>query len=116
MRQAATALGERTNEQSQAKGGRHAYGGLGAGVRLDNDNTLADGIARAAQNAQVGLDGVRLLEGLGVVPDIEVDNLPHATFEGQDAQLDMAIKVLKDKRAASPWPAIPPLVYPTVVR
>lgn len=92
----------------------------GAGVWLDNDNTLADGgIARAAQNAQVRLDGVRPIEGLGVVPDIEVDNLPHATFEGQDAPLDMAIKVLKvlkDKRAASPWPAIPPLVYPTVVR
>ena len=89
----------------------------GAGVWLDNDNTLADGgIARAAQNAQVGLDGTRLIEGLGVVPDIEVDNLPHATFDGQDAQLDMAIKVLKDKRAASPWPAIPPFVYPTVNR
>jgi tricorn protease len=89
----------------------------GAGVWLDNDNTLADGgIARAAQNAQVGLDGTRLIEGLGVVPDIEVDNLPHATFEGRDAQLDMAIKVLKDKRAASPWPVIPPFNYPTVVR
>ena len=89
----------------------------GAGVWLDNDNTLADGgIARAAQNAQVGLDGTRLIEGIGVVPDIEVDNLPHATFEGQDAQLEMAIKVLKDKRAASPRAVIPPFTYPTLVR
>ena len=89
----------------------------GAGVWLDNDNRLADGgIARAAQDAQVTLDGLRMIEGQGVVPDIEVDNLPHATFEGQDAQLDMAIKVLKDKRAASPWPVIPPLVYPAAPR
>ncbi len=69
----------------------------GAGVWLDDDNLLADGgIARAAQDVQVGLDGRRLIEGVGVVPDIEVDNLPHATFDGQDAQLDMAIKVLED--------------------
>jgi tricorn protease len=89
----------------------------GAGVWLDNDNVLADGgIARAAQNAQVGLDGTRLIEGVGVVPDIEVDNLPHATFDGQDAQLDMAIKVLKDRRAAAPRAAIPPFAYPSVAR
>ena len=89
----------------------------GAGVWLDDDNRLADGgIARAAQSVQVALDGARLIEGVGVVPDIEVDNLPHATFEGQDAQLDMAIKVLKDQRAASPWPVIPPYAYPPQVR
>ncbi|MBC7665087.1 MAG: PD40 domain-containing protein [Caulobacter sp.] len=89
----------------------------GAGVWLDDDNRLSDGgIARAAQSVQVALDGARLIEGVGVVPDIEVDNLPHATFEGQDAQLDMAIKVLKDQRAASPWPVIPPYAYPPQVR
>ena len=89
----------------------------GAGVWLDDDNTLADGgIARASQNAQVGLDGTRLIEGVGVIPDIEVDNLPHATFDGRDAQLEMAIKVLEDKRAASPRAAIPALAYPTPAR
>ena len=89
----------------------------GAGVWLDDDNRLADGgIARAAQSVQLGLDGTRLIEGVGVVPDIEVDNLPHATFEGQDAQLDMAIQVLKDRRATAPSPTIPPYAYPPLVR
>jgi len=75
----------------------------GAGVWLSDDNILADGgRARAAQNAQVGPDGERLIEGRGVVPDIEVDNLPHASFDGADAQLDAAIRVLKEQRAASP--------------
>lgn len=89
----------------------------GAGVWLDDDNRLADGgIARAAQNVQIGLDGTRLIEGRGVTPDIEVDNLPHATFEGADAQLEMAIRVLKDKIAATPRADVPAFVYPTLPR
>jgi tricorn protease len=85
----------------------------GAGVWLDDDNLLADGgAARSAQDAQVGPDGQRLIEGRGVVPDIEVDNLPHATFEGRDAQLEKAIQVLKDKLVATPLPVRAPLVYP----
>jgi C-terminal processing protease CtpA/Prc len=64
----------------------------GAGVWLDNDNRLADGgIARAAPNVQIGTEGPRLIEGRGVVPDVEIDNPPHTTFDGADAQLDMAI-------------------------
>jgi tricorn protease len=39
--------------------------------------------------------GEWLIEGYGFVPDIEVDNLPHATFNGQDAQLDAAINHLQ---------------------
>ena len=89
----------------------------GAGVWLDDDNLLADGgIARSAQDAQVGTDGRSIIEGVGVIPDIEVDDPPHATFEGRDAQLEMAIKVLQDKRAAAPAAAIPPFAYPTLSR
>ena len=32
-----------------------------------------------------------LIEQVGVAPDILVDNLPHATFEGEDAQLDTVV-------------------------
>ena len=36
------------------------------------------------------------IEQLGIVPDVEVDNNPRDTFEGRDAQLEMAISVLKE--------------------
>jgi len=44
------------------------------------------------------------------VPDIEVDNLPHATFNGSDAQLDAAIQFLQERIAEDPRPvpAAPP--------
>ena len=43
-----------------------------------------------------------LIEGYGVEPDIVVDNLPHATFQGKDAQLEAAIDYLKEKIANEP--------------
>src|SRR5258708_36937523 len=53
------------------------------------------GIATAAENGVYGPERKWLIEGHGVDPDIVVDNLPHAAFEGKDAQLDAAIKYLK---------------------
>ena len=35
-------------------------------------------------------------------PDVEVDNLPNATFKGDDAQLDAAIGYLMDKMSKEP--------------
>ncbi len=87
----------------------------GAGIWLSDQNRLRDnGIARAA-NYGVFVDnkGERdwITEGVGVKPDIEVDNLPVATFKGEDAQLARAIAYLKEKMAKEPMPAInmPPL-------
>ncbi len=75
----------------------------GAGVWLSDRNRLEDnGIMRAAQNPVFTLDGTWLVEGHGVVPDIEVDNLPRATFDGGDAQLDAAIAHLKARLAEQP--------------
>jgi tricorn protease len=42
-----------------------------------------------------GPEGKWLIEGHGVDPDIVVDNLPHATFEGKDMQLDAAVDYLR---------------------
>lgn len=47
-------------------------------------------------------EGEWLLEGRGYVPDMELDNLPHETFKGKDAQLEAAIKLLQEKIAADP--------------
>jgi tricorn protease len=51
-----------------------------------------------------------LIEGHGVEPDIEVDNLPHATFNGEDAQLDAAIRYLEEQMDMDPHtvPEAPP--------
>lgn len=64
----------------------------GAGVWLSDRTRLSDnGMARVPEFAQYGSDGRWLLEGHGVTPDIEVENLPRASWNGNDAQLDAAI-------------------------
>ena len=46
------------------------------------------------------------------MPDIIVDNLPHATFGGKDAQLEAAIKYLQEEIAKHPNPVIEHPAYP----
>jgi tricorn protease len=53
-----------------------------------------------------------LIEGHGVDPDIVVDNLPHATFEGEDAQLNTAMAYLSKLVQEHPNPIPPPPPYP----
>ncbi|MCE4537584.1 S41 family peptidase [Pelomonas sp. P7] len=89
----------------------------GAGVWLSDQNRLIDnGIMRAAETGQIDAEGRFLIEGVGVTPDIEVDNPPRATFLGQDAQLDAAIATLKQRIAEQPVPAVKPGSYPRPVR
>jgi tricorn protease len=59
---------------------------------------------------------VWLIEGHGVEPDIVVDNLPHATFNGKDAQLEKALEVLQQliKDDPRPIPAVPKLPTPAL--
>lgn len=75
----------------------------GAGVWLSGRNALTDkGMARVAEYPQYAMDGRWVLEGHGVAPDIEVDNLPNATFNGHDAQLAAAIAYLKAELVKQP--------------
>jgi len=75
----------------------------GGEIWLSSSNVLVDkGIATAAEIGVYGPEGAWLIEGHGVEPDIVVDNLPHATFSGEDAQLDAAIDFLKKKIVAEP--------------
>lgn len=62
------------------------------------------------------MEGQWLIEGKGVTPDVEVDNLPHATFKGEDAQLAAAIRILEEKLAARPLVEPPAAVYPRLMR
>jgi tricorn protease len=89
----------------------------GAGVWLSDQNRLLDnGLARAAENGQILADGRFLIEGIGVSPDIEVDNPPRASFEGRDAQLEAAIAELHKEMAAEPMVQPKPGAYPRPVR
>lgn len=86
--------------------GKRTWGGE---IWLTSSNTLVDeGIATAAEFGVFGPEGKWLIEGHGAEPDIEVDNPPHATFKGEDAQLQAAIdhlqKLIKEKPVEMPKP------------
>jgi tricorn protease len=83
----------------------------GGGIWLSFDNELLDkGLASAAESGVFAADGKWLVEGHGVEPDLRVDNLPHATFLGQDAQLEATVRLLKRQIAKHPvvLPQVPP--------
>jgi tricorn protease len=85
----------------------------GGEIWLSSSNVLVDrGIATAAETGVYGPEGKWLIEGHGVDPDIIVDNEPHATFEGKDAQLDAAIAYLQQEIKLHPVPVPPPPPYP----
>ncbi|MGI8671107.1 MAG: S41 family peptidase [Luteitalea sp.] len=76
-------------------------------------NALLDrGIATAPETGVFGPDGLWLIEGHGVDPDIVVDNPPHATFTGEDAQLDAALEFLSRRIAEQPLQTPVAPVYP----
>jgi tricorn protease len=85
----------------------------GGEIWLSSSNRLSDGgVARAPMTGVYGENGDWLIEGHGFEPDIVIDNLPHATFNGEDAQLNAAIEYLqnliaKDPRIVPPVPKYP---------
>jgi len=90
--------------------GMRTWGGQ---VWLNTRNSLSDnGVATAPMHGAYGDDGQWLIEGLGHVPDIEVDNLPYETFNGKDAQLEAAIKLLQEKIIKVPRDVPPVPAYP----
>jgi tricorn protease len=80
----------------------------GGGIWLTGSNSLVDrGLARAAEFGSFIPGEGWVVEGEGVTPDIIVDNLPVATFHGEDAQLDAAIKHLQELIAQNPKHLLP---------
>jgi len=85
----------------------------GGEIWLSSSNFLVDrGIATAAEYGVYGPEGAWLIEGHGVEPDIVVDNLPHATFDGADAQLDAAVAHLLEAIRKEPVPVPAAPAYP----
>jgi len=88
----------------------------GAGAWLTDSNGLVDGgMIRVAEWPQFSAkDGSWLIEGVGVVPDVEVVNLPLETFNGKDRQLETAIKLLQEKLSKNPIPELKPKNIPGI--
>ncbi|MCE2613525.1 S41 family peptidase [Flavobacteriaceae bacterium D16] len=85
----------------------------GGEIWLSSSNRLSDGgIARAPMNGVYSADGEWLIEGHGFEPDIVIDNLPHETFNGKDAQLERAIQHLQEQIAKDPREVPPVPVFP----
>jgi tricorn protease len=85
----------------------------GGEIWLSGSNRQADGgVATAAETGVYGPEGKWLIEGHGVEPDIAVDNLPHATYEGKDAELQTAIDVLTKEIQQDPRPVPQHPPYP----
>lgn len=85
----------------------------GGEIWLSNNTRATDGgLARTPQTGVYGPEGEWLIEQIGIIPDFIVDNLPHETFNGADAQLDAAIRYLQQKIAEDPRAVPDPPPYP----
>ncbi|MBN1970739.1 MAG: PDZ domain-containing protein [Candidatus Delongbacteria bacterium] len=90
--------------------GKRTWGGE---IWLSYNNLLKDrGIASAAQSGVFDENGNWLIEGIGVIPDIEIDNLPNESFYGKDRQLDTAIEHLMEKIKNEPMYVPKPPGFP----
>lgn len=76
----------------------------GGEIWLTSSNRLVDnGVVTASEMGVYSADGAEwLVEGTGVIPDMVVDNLPHASFRGDDAQLQAALQYLRQQIADDP--------------
>ena len=78
-----------------------------------SSNRLVDnGIASVAELGVFVPEDKWLIESHGVDPDIIVDNLPHETYKGKDAQLEYAIDYLQRLIKEQPIPAIKVPAFP----
>jgi tricorn protease len=85
----------------------------GGEIWLSAQRWLVDsGMATAAEFGVYGPEGEWLVEGHGVDPDMVVDNLPHETFKGRDAQLEAGVKHLQELIAKDPRPVPAAPKYP----
>jgi len=85
----------------------------GGAVGIELHQPLVDGGATTPpQFAPYGLDRTWIIEGHGVDPDIEVQNMPADVLRGKDAQLEAGIEYLLKRLAEDPMEIPPPPPYP----
>ncbi len=85
----------------------------GGAIGIEAHQPLLDGgTVTPPQFGLYGLDRKWLIEGIGVVPDIEVQNMPGDVMRGKDAQLDAAIENLTKRLNENPVELPAPPAYP----
>jgi tricorn protease len=85
----------------------------GGAVGIEPHEILVDGgSVTPPQFAPFGLNRKWLIEGHGVVPDSEVQNMPGDVIRGKDAQLEAGIAYMMDKIAKEPMKLPPRPDYP----
>jgi tricorn protease len=85
----------------------------GGAIGIEPHQTLVDaGTVTPPQFGLYGLDSQWLIEGRGVEPDLEIQNMPGDVLRGIDAQLDAAIANVMKRLADEPVELPPPPPYP----
>jgi tricorn protease len=85
----------------------------GGSIGIEPHQSLVDGgTVTPPQFGLYGLDRRWLIEGTGVIPDFEVQNMPGDVLRGTDAQLDTAIELLLDRLESEPTALPAPPAYP----
>jgi tricorn protease len=90
--------------------GVRTWGGL---VGIGGYPTLIDGgTVTAPRYAIYGLNGDWEVEGRGIPPDVQVEELPKDAAAGHDAQLERAVAIVLQQLQEHPQPASPIPPYP----
>ena len=90
--------------------GVKTWGGL---VGIGGYPTLIDGGGvTAPRYAIYGLNGEFEVEGHGIAPDVEVEELPKDVAAGHDLQLEKAVAIVMQQLKEHPVPVAPIPVYP----
>jgi tricorn protease len=90
--------------------GVKTWGGL---VGIGGYPPLIDGgSVTAPRYAIYGLNGEWEVEGHGIAPDVEVEELPKDVAAGHDLQLERAVAIVMQQLKEHPVPTIPVPVYP----
>jgi tricorn protease len=85
----------------------------GGSIGIEPHESLVDGgTVTPPQFGLYGLDREWLIEGRGVEPDIEVQNMPADVLRGKDTQLDAAIENVMKRLAEHPVDLPPPPPFP----
>jgi tricorn protease len=94
--------------------GMRTWGGA-MGIEAHQD--LVDGgTVTPPQFGLYSLDRKWLIEGRGVDPDVEIQNMPKDVLEGKDEQLETVVNYLLDKVKEDPKEVPPPPPYPNKAR
>ena len=90
--------------------GMRTWGGA-VGIEL-HQQLIDGGGTTPPQFAPYGLDRTWLIEGHGVDPDIEVQNMPGDVLRGKDAQLEAGIEYILKRLEEDPMEIPSPPAYP----